>query len=73
MGYKYYIKAYLNGACQLPQEYKNCKSFIVMLINLVIFRLKYPIVDIEIRNGYKNCAKCKNGSPFCRHEEADNA
>ena len=67
MGYKYYVEARLNGCCSLPQETKNCKTFIGFLITIIRFRLKYPIVDAKIRNGYKDCNKCNMGEnkPLC--------
>ena len=67
MGYKYYVYAVLSGFCSLPQESKNCKTFIGFLITIIRFRLKYPIVNAEIRNGYKDCDKCNMGEnkPLC--------
>ena len=51
----------------MPQESKSCKTFMGFLFAVVKFRLKYPIVDAEIRNGYKDCESCNLGEnhPIC--------
>ena len=71
MGYKYCVRAKLNGHCPILQEVKRCKTFIFFLITIIRFRLKYPIVDAEIRNGYKDCNKCNSeeDKPFCYFED----
>lgn len=67
MGYKYGVEARLSGCCSISQASKRCKTFIGFLITIVIFRLKYPIVDAVIRNGYMDCDKCNLGEnkPLC--------
>ena len=67
MGQKYYIEAMLNGDCLMQQESKSCKTFIVFLITIIRFRLKYPIINAKIRNGYKDCNKCNmdENKPLC--------
>lgn len=67
MGYKYYVEARLSGYCSISQASKRCKTFIGFLIIIIKFRLKYPIVDADIRNGYKDCDKCNLGEnkPLC--------
>ena len=69
MGCKYYIKARLSGYCSIQQEARQCRTLIGCILTLIRFRIKYPIVDIEIRNGYKSCDKCKLGDnkPRCYH------
>lgn len=69
MGQKYYISAKLNGRCNLSQDSKNCKTLIGLILTLIIYRLKYPIIDVSIRNGYDNCNKCKHEKPLCYHSE----
>lgn len=58
MGYKYYVNAKNSGYCAMAIESYSGKSFIIAIINLVKFKFKYPIVDFEIRNGYKDCGEC---------------
>ena len=67
MGYKYYIEARLNGDCLTAQETATCKSIIGFLLTIIVFKLKYPIVDAKIRNGYRMCDKCNLGEnkPLC--------
>ena len=67
MGHKYYVEAILNGFCSMGQESKSCKTFIGFLITIIRFRLRYPIVNAKIRNGYKDCDKCNMGEnkPLC--------
>ena len=67
MGYKYYVEAMLNGFCPTSQESKCCKTFTGFLITIIKFRLKYPIINAKIRNGYKDCDKCNLGEnkPLC--------
>ena len=67
MGQKYYVEAKLNGNCLMQQESKSCKTLIGFLMTIIRFRLKYPIVNAKIRNGYNNCDKCNMGEnkPFC--------
>ena len=67
MGDKYYVEAFLSGYCTLPQEFKMCERFIEFLITIIRFRIKYPIVNAEIRNGYEDCNKCNMGEnkPLC--------
>lgn len=67
MGYNYYIEARLSGHCSISQESKSCKTFIEFLITIIRFKLKYPIVDAKIRNGYKDCDSCNLGEnkPLC--------
>ena len=67
MGYKYYVEAVLSGYCSLPQETKICKRFIGFLITIIRFKIKYPIVNAKIRNGYNDCDKCNMGEnkPLC--------
>lgn len=73
MGQKYYIEAMLNGDCLIPQESKSCKTFIVFLITIIKFRLKYPIINAKIRNGYKYCDKCNmaENKPLCNSSRKD--
>lgn len=67
MGQKYYVEAMLNGHCLTQQKSKSCKTFISFLITIIRFRLKYPIVNAKIRNGYKDCDKCNmsENKPLC--------
>lgn len=67
MGYKYFVEARLNGFCSVNQANKSCKTLIGFLITLIIYRMKYPIVDAGIRNGYRDCKKCNLGEwkPLC--------
>lgn len=61
MGQKYYIEAKLSGYCGIAQESKSTKHFVIALITVIKYRLKYPIVNFYIRNGYKDCDKCNEG------------
>lgn len=67
MGYKYCVRARLSGCCYIVQKSKRCKTLIGFLITIIMFRLKYPIVDADVRNGYKDCSKCNFGEtkPLC--------
>lgn len=67
MGSKYYVCGRLSGYCSIWQESKTCKTFLGCIVSLIIFRLKYPIVDVQVRNGYKDCDKCNLGEnkPLC--------
>lgn len=67
MAQKYYVEAILNGDCLMHQESKSCITFIGFLMTIIRFRLKYPIVNAKIRNGYKDCDKCNMGEnkPLC--------
>ena len=70
MGHKYFISARMSGICGVIQEGKTCKTFLGLIINLIIFRFKYPIVDVAVLNGYGNCDKCKyvdedGNKPLC--------
>lgn len=69
MGRKYIVSARLSGICAMDQETAVCKSFIGFIFTVIKFRLKYPIVDAQIRNGYESCEKCNMGEnkPFCYH------
>jgi len=66
MGWTYSIHACLNGHCKLNQKQKTTKCFIVALFWLIVFRLKYPIVDFMVRNGYKNCDDCCHEGLLCK-------
>lgn len=66
MGYNYYIEARLSGWCATTQETKECKTFIEFLFYIIRFKIKYPIVDAKIRNGYKDCDNCNLADkPLC--------
>lgn len=58
MGRKYFIASKLNGYCTSSIKSKAPKTIIGLVFWLIVFRAKYPIVDIEIRNGYKSCSYC---------------
>jgi len=58
MGQKYYVEAKLSGSCTTSQAYKSTNHFIVAVFTVIKYRLKYPIVDLAIRNGYEECDKC---------------
>lgn len=59
MSWKYYIIGKLSGFCEVAQNVRCCNSLIKALFILIYFRLKYPIVDFIIRNGYKTCEYCE--------------
>ena len=69
MGRKYYIEAKLSGYCGIAQESKSTQHFIAALITVIKYRLKYPIVNFEIRNGYKNCSSCNEGGELLCNPE----
>ena len=71
MGWKYYIRARLSGYCRTSQDERLTKHFVIALFWLTIFRFKYPIVDLEIRNGYRNCDRCCNEGTICRKSEEE--
>ena len=73
MGTKYYIFAKLNGYCceGLAQDSKNTNYLIIALFWLIRFRIKYPIVDLQVRNGYSKCDYCKYEGLLCYHKFKD--
>jgi len=66
MGNKYQISARLNGYCMFDTDGKSTESFIVAIFYLIKFRIKYPIVDLKIRNGYIKCRDCDDDDCPCR-------
>jgi hypothetical protein len=68
MGWKYSIHASLNGFCKLEQGQKTTRYFIVALFWLIVFSIKYPIVDFMVRNGYKDCNSCQYEGLLCGRE-----
>jgi len=71
MGWKYSIHARNNGYCRLNQSEKLTKHLGVALFWLMVFRVKYPIVDFMVRNGHKNCEKCVHENLICNKEYFD--
>lgn len=71
MGQRYFVEAKLSGVCMQPQKSKYCKTFIGLLLAIIRYRLKYPIVTVYIRNGFKHCDDCKVGEnkPLCYMKE----
>ena len=68
MGWKYTIQAKLNGLCKMHQNIKTTNHITIALFWLIAFRIKYPIVDFMVRNGYENCNKCIHEGLLCKNK-----
>ena len=60
MGIKYEILCKESGLCPIWTSFCQTRIFIVAMLYMVIARFKYPIVDVNIRNGYIDCEKCND-------------
>ena len=72
MGTKYTIKFMLNGMCDFSFD-RRTNSIFKAVWYLITLSIKYPIVDFQIRRGYKPCEQCKADwcakSPVLKQEE----
>ena len=65
---KYYVAGFQSGICATHQEFTYCKTFIGFIIQILIYRMKYPQVNAQVRNGYGSCNECthKEDNLLCK-------